>query len=140
MIGKPDGNFCRHPRLQGLPPQAEGRQPATSMAQRPRYRCEWLAELDEMERRHIAKMLPALRILLSAPAVGRALEPTSDWPPEQARAHNGIASSHHAVGDPGQARHHWQQALNLYAELGAPEADHVRAQLSTAHDDGDSES
>jgi tetratricopeptide (TPR) repeat protein len=59
---------------------------------------------------------------------------------EQARAHNGIASSHHAVGDPGQARHHWQQALNLYAELGAPEADHVRAQLSTAHDDGDSES
>jgi tetratricopeptide (TPR) repeat protein len=59
---------------------------------------------------------------------------------EQARAHNGIASSHHAVGDPGQARHHWQQALNLYAELGAPEADHVRAQLSTAHDDGHSES
>jgi hypothetical protein len=90
------------------------------MAQRPRYRCEWLAELDEMERRHIAKMLPALRILLSAPAVGRALEPTSDWPPEQARAHNGIASSHHAVGDPGQGRHHWQQALNLYAELGLP--------------------
>jgi hypothetical protein len=42
-------------------------------AGRSRYCSEWMAELDEMERRRIAQMLPALRILLSAPAVGRAL-------------------------------------------------------------------
>ena len=30
----------------------------------------------------------------------------------------------------GQARHHWQQALTLYTQLGAPEADQVRSELS----------
>jgi hypothetical protein len=34
----------------------------------------------------------------------------------------------------GQARHHWPQALTLYTELGAPEADQVRAQLAAAAD------
>ena len=29
-----------------------------------------------------------------------------------------------------QARLHWQQALHLYTQLGAPEADQVRSQLS----------
>jgi DNA-binding SARP family transcriptional activator/Tfp pilus assembly protein PilF len=51
---------------------------------------------------------------------------------EQARAHRGLARSYHAGGDAGQARHHWQQALPLYTALGAPEADEIRAQFSTA--------
>jgi hypothetical protein len=33
------------------------------------------------------------------------------------------------------ARQHWQQALTLYAELGAPEADEVRARLGTVDSD-----
>jgi len=41
-----------------------------------------------------------------------------------------MASAGDAVGDRSQARHHWQQALGLYAQLGAPEADQVRAQLA----------
>ena len=53
---------------------------------------------------------------------------------ERARAHNGLARTFHATGDAGQARRHWQQALALFTELGAPEADQVRAQLTAAHD------
>jgi DNA-binding SARP family transcriptional activator/Tfp pilus assembly protein PilF len=48
---------------------------------------------------------------------------------QQARAHNGLARAHQAVGASGQARGHWRQALSLYADLGAPEADDIRAQL-----------
>jgi DNA-binding SARP family transcriptional activator/Tfp pilus assembly protein PilF len=55
---------------------------------------------------------------------------------QQARAHNGLAYGYRAVGHAGQARHHWQEALALYASLGAPEADQVRAQLTTADDHG----
>ena len=51
---------------------------------------------------------------------------------EQARSHRGLARSYHAEGDPGLASHHWQQALALYAALGVPEADQIRAQLSDA--------
>ncbi len=49
---------------------------------------------------------------------------------EQARAHHGLARTHQASGEPGKARHHWQEALALYTDLGAPEADHARAQLT----------
>lgn len=45
---------------------------------------------------------------------------------EQARAHRGIADAHLADGDGDQARRHWQQARELYAGLGVPEADEVR--------------
>jgi tetratricopeptide (TPR) repeat protein len=48
---------------------------------------------------------------------------------EQARARHGLA--HHAAGDADHARQHWQQALTLYADLGVPEADQVRAHLTT---------
>jgi DNA-binding SARP family transcriptional activator/Tfp pilus assembly protein PilF len=51
---------------------------------------------------------------------------------EQARAHNGLAHSHHADDDPRQAHHHWKEALALYTELGTPEADQVRVQLTKA--------
>ena len=49
---------------------------------------------------------------------------------EQARAHYGLARGYQATGEPGRAHRHWQQALVLFAELGAPEADQVRAQLA----------
>jgi hypothetical protein len=42
-------------------------------AWRGRYQNEWLAELDEMRHQHTAATRPALRILLGAPRVGRAL-------------------------------------------------------------------
>jgi DNA-binding SARP family transcriptional activator/tetratricopeptide (TPR) repeat protein len=51
---------------------------------------------------------------------------------ERARAHDGLARAHQAAGTPGQARRHWRQALSLYADLGAPEADDIRAQLIAA--------
>jgi hypothetical protein len=48
---------------------------------------------------------------------------------EQARAHHGLAAALHAAGDVGRARHHRSCALDLYAALGAPEADAIRAEL-----------
>jgi hypothetical protein len=56
----------------------------------------------------------------------------------QARAHNGLGYADHATGHPGPARSHWRAALDLYTELGAPEAGQVKAQLGTADvHDGD---
>jgi tetratricopeptide (TPR) repeat protein/transcriptional regulator with XRE-family HTH domain len=51
---------------------------------------------------------------------------------EQASAHRDLAASHHSAGEHDQARHHWQQALTLYTQLGAPEADQIRTQLAAA--------
>jgi hypothetical protein len=42
-------------------------------AWRDRYQAEWVAELDAMRRQRIAAVPPAMRILLGAPTVGRAL-------------------------------------------------------------------
>ena len=58
---------------------------------------------------------------------------------QQARAHDGLGRGFHATGDDSQARDHWQQALTLYTDLGAPEADQVRAQLIEAGEDTCSE-
>jgi len=49
---------------------------------------------------------------------------------QQARAHTGLGHAHHALGTPTQARHHYQHALNLYTDLGVPEADQIRAHLA----------
>jgi DNA-binding SARP family transcriptional activator len=49
---------------------------------------------------------------------------------QQARACDGLGGAHLAAGDRGEARRCWQEALTLYAGLGAPEADQVRAQLA----------
>ena len=49
---------------------------------------------------------------------------------QQARAHNGLASTCQATGDNGQARRHWRRALSLYAALGTPEAEQVRAEMT----------
>jgi tetratricopeptide (TPR) repeat protein/transcriptional regulator with XRE-family HTH domain len=63
-----------------------------------------------------------------------ALELTSqnDDKYEQARAHDGLAQYYRAADEPGQAARHWQEALALYTHLGAPEADQVRSQFTTA--------
>jgi tetratricopeptide (TPR) repeat protein len=50
---------------------------------------------------------------------------------EQASAHRDLAESHDSAGQDDQARHHWQQAHALYTQLGAPEADQVRARLGS---------
>jgi hypothetical protein len=65
-------------------------------------------------------------------APGRASQ--IDNPYEQARAHDGLGRAYHAAGDLGKAREHWQVAMTRYGELGVPEADLVRAQLTAAAD------
>jgi tetratricopeptide (TPR) repeat protein len=52
---------------------------------------------------------------------------------EQARAHNGLAHTHHTTSDSDLARHHWQEALTLYSDLGVPDADDIRTQLATGN-------
>jgi DNA-binding SARP family transcriptional activator/tetratricopeptide (TPR) repeat protein len=47
---------------------------------------------------------------------------------QEARAHSGIARTLQDDGDPA-VRQHWQQALDLYAGLGLPEADEISARL-----------
>jgi tetratricopeptide (TPR) repeat protein/transcriptional regulator with XRE-family HTH domain len=50
---------------------------------------------------------------------------------QQARAHDGLAHACHAAGDASAASDHWQHALALYVKADAPEAEHVRARLSS---------
>lgn len=49
---------------------------------------------------------------------------------EEARAHDGLGFANLAAGDEGRARRHWQEALTIFVELGAPEADEIRARLA----------
>ena len=49
---------------------------------------------------------------------------------EQARAHDGIAATHHTTGNLDLARQHWQHALTLYTSLEVPHAQTVQAQLA----------
>jgi DNA-binding SARP family transcriptional activator/Tfp pilus assembly protein PilF len=51
---------------------------------------------------------------------------------QQACVYRDLAESHHRTGEDEQAHHHWQQALALYTQLGAPEADQIRSQLTAA--------
>ncbi|HUD39197.1 MAG TPA: tetratricopeptide repeat protein [Streptosporangiaceae bacterium] len=51
---------------------------------------------------------------------------------EQARAHDGLGCAYQAEGAMAQARRHWREALARYSDLGAPEADRVRARLSAS--------
>jgi DNA-binding SARP family transcriptional activator/tetratricopeptide (TPR) repeat protein len=50
---------------------------------------------------------------------------------QQASAHRDLADSHHSAGQDEQAHYHWQQALSLFTQLGAPEGDEVRSRLRT---------
>ena len=51
---------------------------------------------------------------------------------EQARAHEGMADVYAASGAETQARRHWGEALTRYTEVGAPQADQVRAKLEAS--------
>ncbi len=53
---------------------------------------------------------------------------------EQARAHEGLGHSYRDLDDYQLAGQQWQQALDLYTELGVPEADRVRAKLAELHE------
>ncbi|WP_205829687.1 MULTISPECIES: BTAD domain-containing putative transcriptional regulator [unclassified Microbispora] len=52
--------------------------------------------------------------------------------PERARAHDGLARAHLALGHAEQACEHGRLALGLYGELGVPEAEKVRDFLESA--------
>jgi len=53
---------------------------------------------------------------------------------EQARAQTGLAEAHRAVGDLPAARRHYQLAVELWAKLKSPEADHVAGLLASLVD------
>src|SRR5204862_3361289 len=55
---------------------------------------------------------------------------------QQARAHTGLGHAHDTLDHPEPARHHYQHALNLYTDLGMPEADQIRTHLATTDDNG----
>ena len=67
-------------------------------------------------------------------AAALALASHTGDPYWQARALDGLARSDHAAGDLAQARRPWHQALTLYTEMDAPEADQVRARLGRTQD------
>jgi tetratricopeptide (TPR) repeat protein/transcriptional regulator with XRE-family HTH domain len=46
---------------------------------------------------------------------------------QQARAHHGLASACQATDQLDQARQHWQQALDIYTDLGVPDAARIHA-------------
>jgi tetratricopeptide (TPR) repeat protein len=50
---------------------------------------------------------------------------------EQARAHHGLAHTQDTTREHDQAHYHWQHALTLYTDLVVPDADDVRASLTT---------
>jgi len=50
---------------------------------------------------------------------------------EQARAHHGLARGHQAAGEPVLAHRCLRQALAIFTELGAPEADQITAALGS---------
>ncbi len=52
---------------------------------------------------------------------------------QRARAHQGLGHARHDLGDPGQARRDWQEALALYTEIGASEAEQIRTLLARDH-------
>jgi tetratricopeptide (TPR) repeat protein len=49
---------------------------------------------------------------------------------QQARAQTGLGRAHHLLGDVVRARRHYQHALALYSDLGMPQAEQIRAQLT----------
>jgi tetratricopeptide (TPR) repeat protein len=51
---------------------------------------------------------------------------------QQAHAHRGLADVCNATGEPEQARQHWQHALDIYTDLGVPEAAEMRTSLAPA--------
>ncbi|XNL83137.1 hypothetical protein K8Z49_15225 [Actinomadura madurae] len=46
---------------------------------------------------------------------------------QQARAHDGLARAHHALGDRDRACHHWERALTILHDLGLAYEGEVKA-------------
>jgi DNA-binding SARP family transcriptional activator len=67
----------------------------------------------------LATSLPADARTKHATALALASQTGDQY--QQARAHHGLGHAHHDLGDLSQARRHWQQALTLHADLGAPQ-------------------
>lgn len=55
---------------------------------------------------------------------------------QQARAHAGLGHAHRTLDQPDRARHHYRYAMTLYADLGTPEADRIRAQFAILYGAG----
>jgi tetratricopeptide (TPR) repeat protein len=49
---------------------------------------------------------------------------------QQARAYTGLGHAHRTLGNHDQARQHYHHALARYIDLGMPQAEHIRAQLT----------
>jgi DNA-binding SARP family transcriptional activator/Tfp pilus assembly protein PilF len=107
---------------------ADCQQQALALSREVGDRCLEAAALNGLGETFLATRRPAD----AAAMHGAALDLTSQtgYPDLRARAHNGLASAWHAAGDVRLAQQHWQEALALYAELGAPEAGEVRAMLN----------
>ncbi|HZO70439.1 MAG TPA: tetratricopeptide repeat protein [Kribbellaceae bacterium] len=56
---------------------------------------------------------------------------------QQARANAGLGHAHRILGNHTDARRHYQRALTLYAELGMPQAEQIRAHLTAVDGGGD---
>ncbi|RKR87351.1 tetratricopeptide repeat protein [Micromonospora pisi] len=50
---------------------------------------------------------------------------------QQARAHAGLAHAHRTLGEHAHAHEHFQQALTCYTTLGMPQAEQIRAHLTS---------
>jgi hypothetical protein len=66
----------------------------------------------------------------SAAALRLAAETGNTY--QRASAHRELGDSHQADSHQEQARHHWDQALDLYTQLGALEVDEVRSRLNAS--------
>jgi len=78
---------------------------------------------------HGAGQHGAARAELTA-ALGLAAETGNTY--QLASTHRDLAESYSSAAEDEQARYHWQQALALFTELGAPQAEEVRARITTA--------
>jgi DNA-binding SARP family transcriptional activator/tetratricopeptide (TPR) repeat protein len=54
---------------------------------------------------------------------------------QEASAHRDVANSYHSAGSTSLAREHWLRSLAIFTEIGAPEADQVRAELDALASD-----
>lgn len=76
----------------------------------------------------LAAHLPDEARLRYSTALGLAEEIGDQY--ERARALDGIACTHHSGPSTGEARLYWLRAVCLFADLGVPDADRIRAQLA----------
>jgi DNA-binding SARP family transcriptional activator/DNA-binding XRE family transcriptional regulator len=76
---------------------------------------------------HLGQLTEAITCYLQSLDMFRQLSDRSN----QAEILTHLGDTHHAAGDPHQAQDAWQQALDILDELQHPDADQVRAKLSS---------